>query len=408
MIALAMLGEAWRAVGANRLRTGLTLLGMIIGVGAVVLMLAIGQGVQFMVNREIAAMGSNLFIVLAGAPASTGGLRSGAGSDTTLTTGDAQALAELPAVAIAAPVVSNTAQLVYGTHNWSTFVYGTSPNYLPVRHWPVAAGRAFTEAEMRAVARVVLLGQTVVQELFGDEDPVGKTVRINNSPFLVAGVLAVKGQSLGGQDQDDTALVPVTTAQRRLFGSPFPDSVRYIMVQAKSAVLMDQVEQEITQLLHQRHRIREGQEDDFITNNLTAIAQTATNSARALSLMLGAIASISLLVGGIGIMNIMLVSVTERTREIGIRMAIGARGWDILLQFLLEALMISILGSLVGIATGISGAWLVSASSDHTVVVTAGSIILSFLVAAGIGIFFGFYPARKAARLKPIEALRYE
>jgi putative ABC transport system permease protein len=382
MIALAMLGEAWRALGASRLRTGLTMLGMIIGVGAVVLMLAIGQGVQFMVNRDIASMGSHLFIVLAGAPTSASGLHSGAGSATTLTISDAQALAELPAIDAAAPVAPNTAQLVYGANNWNTFVYGTTPSYLQVRDWP--------------------------QELFGDEDPVGKTVRINNTPFLVVGVLAVKGQSLEGREQDDTALIPVTTAQRRLFGNPFPDSVRHIMVQAKSAALMAPAEREIKQLLRQRHRIKEAQEDDFIINNLTAIVQTAASSARALSFLLGIIASISLLVGGIGIMNIMLVSVTERIRAIGIRMAIGARGWDILLQFLLEALMISILGSLVGIATGISGAWLVSASSDHTVVVTAGSIILSFLVAAGIGIFFGFYPARKAARLKPIEALRYE
>ncbi|MEW5792393.1 MAG: ABC transporter permease [Pseudomonadota bacterium] len=406
-MAPAMIGEAWRALGANRLRTALTMLGMIIGVGAVVLMLAIGQGAQYTVNRSIASMGSNLFIVLSGASTS-GGLRFGAGTVPTLTLDDAKAIGELPSIGAVAPVAPGNAQFVYGPNNWSTVVNGTTPDYLSVRDWAVSAGQPFTANDVRTANRVVLLGQTVVGNLFGNEDPVGKTVRIRNSPYLVVGVLAPKGQSLDGRDQDDTALVPVTTAQRKLFGNQFPGSVRFMMVQAASAALMDQAEQDITQLLRQRHRLNPNQEDDFTVRNLTAMAEAAASTARVMSLMLGAIASISLLVGGIGIMNIMLVSVTERTREIGIRMAIGARQRDILLQFLLEAMAISIIGSIIGILLGVGGAWLVSRAADLTVVVTMSAVALAFLVAAGIGIFFGFYPARKAARLRPIEALRYQ
>ena len=399
--------ESRRAMSANRMRSALTMLGMIIGVGAVILMLAIGQGAQFMINESIASMGSNLFIILSGSSTS-GGLRFGAGTTPTLTLADAYAIGELPAVAAVAPVVSGTAQLVYGANNWSTVVNGTTPGYFTVRDWGVSSGQEFTSSEIRSGARYAVIGQTIVTNLFGDTNAVGKTIRINRSPFLVIGVLSPKGQSLDGRDQDDTVVVPVTTAQRQLFGNRFPGTVRYIMVQAKSAQEMPRAQREMVDLLRQRHHLTPREEDDFTIRNLTALAQAASSTAGALSFMLGAIASISLLVGGIGIMNIMLVSVTERTREIGIRMAIGARPREVLMQFLVEAVILSILGSLVGVILGISGAWLVTQFVNMTVVVTLFSIALAFVVAAGIGIFFGFYPARKASRLKPIEALRYE
>ncbi len=277
-----------------------------------------------------------------------------------------------------------------------------------MRDWTLATGFAFTESDVRSATRVALLGQTVARNLFGDEEAVGKTIRINNSPYLILGVLAGKGQSLDGRDQDDTVVIPVTTAQRKLFGTRFAGTVRFMSVQAESAEAMPAVEIAINQLLRQRHRIREGADDDFTVRNLTALANTAAETARIMSLMLGAIASVSLVVGGIGIMNIMLVSVTERTREIGIRMAIGARGQDILLQFLLEAIIISVIGCLIGVLVGVGGALLVTRLSDMAVVITASSIFLAFAVAAAVGIFFGWYPARKAANMKPIDALRYQ
>ncbi|MEN6585514.1 MAG: ABC transporter permease [Sulfuricella sp.] len=402
-----MLSEAWIAMGANRLRTFLTMLGMMIGVGAVILMLAIGQGAQYIVDQSIASMGSNLFIILSGSSTS-GGLRMGGGAAPTLTIADSQAIAELPSVAAVAPSASGTAQLVYGPNNWSTQVIGTLPSYLEVRDWELAAGYPFADSDVRSATRVALLGQTVVKNLFGDEDPVGKTIRIKQSPYQVVGVLAMKGQSLDGRDQDDSVLIPVTTAQRKLFGTQFQGSVRMIMAQAASAEGMPAAERAINQLLRQRHRIKEGADSDFTVRNLTALANTAAETTRVMSLMLGAIASISLLVGGIGIMNIMLVSVTERTREIGIRVAIGARQRDILLQFLLEAIIISIVGCLVGVGLGIGGAMLVNQITGTAVVITLSSVIMAFMVAAAVGVFFGFYPARKAARLEPIEALRYQ
>ena len=403
----AMLGEAWVAMGANRLRTFLTMLGMVIGVGAVILMLAIGQGAQQQVQASIASMGSNLFIILSGSVTS-GGVRMGGGATPTLTLLDAQAIEELPAVAAVAPSSPGTAQLVYGPNNWSTQVTGTTPSFLDVRDWKLSAGFPFTDSDIRSATRVALIGQTVAQNLFGEEDPVGKTIRIRNSPYVVLGVLAGKGQSLDGRDQDDTVIVPVTTAQRKLFGSQFVGTVRFIMVQAESADTMPTVEKSINELLRQRHRIREGADNDFSVRNLTAMANTAAETAQVMSLMLGAIASVSLLVGGIGIMNIMLVSVTERTREIGIRMAIGACGRDILLQFLLEAIIISVIGCLIGVALGVGGALIVNKASGMTVVVTMSSIVTAFVVAATVGIFFGWYPARKAAGMKPIDALRYQ
>ncbi|MBY0578252.1 MAG: ABC transporter permease [Burkholderiales bacterium] len=402
-----MLIEAWRAMGANRLRTFLTMLGMVIGVGAVVLMLAIGQGAQYSVDQSISSMGSNLFIILSGSSTS-GGLRMGAGATPTLTVGDAQAISELSNISAVAPAAPGTAQVVYGSNNWSTQVFGTTPAYLAVRDWNVAAGYAFTDSDVRSATRVALLGKTVANNLFGDEDPVNKTIRIKQSPYLVVGVLAVKGQSLDGRDQDDSILIPVTTAQRKLFGTQFQGTVRFIMAQGISAQAMPAAERDMTELLRQRHHVQEGAESDFTVRNLTALANTAAQATRVMSVMLGAIASISLLVGGIGIMNIMLVSVTERTREIGIRIAIGARQRDILTQFLMEAIFISVSGCTIGIVLGVGGAVIVNQTAEIAVVITGSSIVMAFMVAACVGIFFGFYPARKAARLKPIDALRYQ
>lgn len=406
-MSLAMLFEAWRAMGANRLRTFLTMLGMVIGVGAVIVMSAIGAGTQAKVKDSIASMGSNLLIVLAGSMTS-GGVRLGSGGVQTLTIADASAMEELESISATAPTSSGSAQLIYQSANWSTQVTGTTPSYFQVRDWEIESGYPFMDSDVRGATRVVVLGKTIAQNLFGDEEAVGKTIRIKNSPYLVVGVLAKKGQSLDGRDQDDTAIVPITTAQTKLFGSQFKGSVRFIMVEAVSDKVMDKAEQEMAQLLRQRHKLRESAEDDFTIRNLTALANTAEETTKAMSLMLAAIASISLLVGGIGIMNIMLVSVTERTREIGIRIAIGAKQRHILVQFLLEALMISIIGCLIGVCVGVGGALLVQKFFSISVAITQSSIMVSFLVATGVGVFFGFYPARKAANLEPIEALRYQ
>jgi putative ABC transport system permease protein len=403
-----MLSEAWHAMGANRLRTFLTMLGMVIGVGAVVLMMAIGEGAQQSIKRSIDSMGSNLFVILSGS-SSASGSRSGSGNSSALNINDANAVGDLEDIAAIAPISTGNAQIIFSGNNWNTSIIGTSPTYFSIRGWNVDSGELFSDADIRSANRVALIGKTVAENLFGDDiDPIGKTIRIKKSPFTILGVLESKGQSFDGRDQDDTIIVPITTAQRKLFGNQIPGSVRMIMAQAKSEKYMGVAEDAINDLIRQRHNIRENAESDFSVRNLTAMAKTASDTAKTMSMLLGAIASISLLVGGIGIMNIMLVSVTERTREIGIRMAIGAREKDILLQFLLEACVISIVGCVIGVALGLGGALLVKKMVGAEILISMQSIVLAFSVAASVGVFFGYYPASKAAKLHPIEALRYQ
>jgi putative ABC transport system permease protein len=397
-----------RALRVNKMRSALTMLGIIIGVGAVIAMLAVGTGASERISQQIASIGSNLIIILPGSTTS-GGLRMGMGSQPTLTKDDADAIQkECSAVQDVAPVLNGAAQIVYGNQNWSTGVYGTTPSMLNIRDWPLASGRSFTEQDVRSATKVCLLGQTVVENLFGSIDPIGQGVRIKKIPFTVIGVLDKKGQSPQGQDQDDTVYVPVTTAQKKIFGTTFPGMVRTIMVKAKSTEDLDTAEKQITELLRQRHRIGPRKENDFTVRNLTQIMQVAEQSTKVMTLLLGAIASVSLLVGGIGIMNIMLVSVTERTREIGIRMAVGAKTWDIRLQFIIEALTLSLIGGVAGIIAGISGSQIISAFAGWSTIVSVLSIFLAFGFSGLVGIFFGFYPAYKASLLNPIDALRYE
>jgi putative ABC transport system permease protein len=404
----SMLSEAWHAMSANRLRTFLTMLGMVIGVGAVILMMAIGEGAQQSIKRSIDSMGSNLFVILSGS-SSASGLRSGSGNSSALNINDANAVGDLEDIAVIAPISTGNAQIIFSGNNWNTSIIGTSPTYFSIRGWNVDSGELFSDADVRSANRVALIGKTVAENLFGDDiDPIGKTIRIKKNPFTILGVLESKGQSFDGRDQDDTIIVPITTAQRKLFGNQIPGSVRMIMAQAKSEKYMGVAEDAINDLIRQRHNIRENAESDFSVRNLTAMAKTASETAKTMSMLLGAIASISLLVGGIGIMNIMLVSVTERTREIGIRMAIGAREKDILLQFLLEACVISIVGCVIGVALGLGGAMLVKKMVGAEILISMQSIVLAFSVATSVGVFFGYYPASKAAKLHPIEALRYQ
>ena len=399
--------EALVAMSANRMRSFLTMLGMMIGVASVVLMLAIGQTARDSVQKTIDSMGSHLFIILAGS-VNSGGIRSGSGASNTLTASDATAIAELDGVNVTAPVVQAKQQLVYGAANWNSDVYGSTPDYLIARGWQVAQGTAFDDSDVRSSRRVALIGASVATNLFGDENPIGQSMRINRTSFDVVGVLASKGQSLDGRDQDDTVIIPLTSAQRYLAGNRWRSSVRMILVQATSDEVMTNLGLDIDALLRDRHKIDTNADADFSLNNLAALADSAAQIARTMSLLLGAIASISLVVGGIGIMNIMLVSLTERTREIGIRMAIGARQRDVLSQFLLESLMISITGGLLGLLFGMAGAKLVGSIWSMSVTVSLDAVLLAFAISATTGVFFGFYPALKASRLDPIEALRYQ
>ena len=399
---------SFRAIRVNKMRSGLTMLGIIIGVGSVIAMLSIGTGASEKLKQQISSIGSNLLLILPGSSTS-GGIRMGMGSQATLTTGDADAiLQEIPRVKNVAPVLNGTAQIVYGNQNWSTGVFGTTPGFIEVRDWPVTSGRNMSETDIRSATKVAILGQTVASNLFGSIDPVGKTIRIKKVPFTVIGVLEERGQSIQGSDQDDVIYIPISTAQKRIFGTTIPGMVRTITVQAETAEDLPFLEQEITSLLRQRHRLGPKAENDFNVMNLTQIMQMAEQSSRIMTLLLGAIASVSLLVGGIGIMNIMLVSVTERTREIGICMAIGAKTWDIRLQFIIESLTLSLLGGSIGIALGIGGSKLLSSIADWPTTVSVFSVILAFSFSAFVGLFFGFYPAYKASLLNPIDALRYE
>jgi putative ABC transport system permease protein len=405
---LASLRIALRALMVNKMRSALTMLGIIIGVGAVIAMIAVGSGAKQRIAEQIASMGSNMLIVLSGSSTS-GGLRFGTGTVPTLTVDDAKAiLNEIPAVKYVAPSLGGVAQVVFGNQNWSTIVNGTTPEVLDIRDWPLASGRPFTQQDVDGATKVCLLGKTVVDNLFGGIDPIGQIVRIKKVPFTVIGLLAPKGQSTFGQDQDDTIFIPLTTAQKRLFGMQFPGMVRIIAVQAREQDLMKDVENQINDLLRQRHRIQAKQDNDFSVRNLTEIMSTAEQSADVMSYLLGAIASISLIVGGIGIMNIMLVSVTERTREIGIRIAVGAKGRDILLQFLIESLVLSLIGGTMGIGIGIVGTLVLASFTQWPTLFSIKAILLAFLFSGSVGVFFGFYPARKASMLNPIEALRYE
>jgi putative ABC transport system permease protein len=400
-----MLAEAWSALIANRLRSALTMLGMIIGVAAVILMLAIGGGVQREVQSSISGLGSNLLIVTAGS-GRQGGVFGGAGTGATLRLEDADAIAKLDGVTAVAPSAGLAAQVVAGPTNWATQVTGSTPSYFQVNAWDVAYGRVFTDREDRAGARVAVLGQTVADKLFGANDPLGQMVRVKGVSFIVIGVLAKRGQGFGGIDRDDAVIVPLTSAQRLLQGNFFRRSIRTVSVGVVSADQLDTVSDNISTLLRRLHRLKPGDQDDFQVANLTAITDTLTKTTSAISLLLAAIGSISLVVGGIGIMNIMLVSVTERTREIGIRMAIGASRAAVRLQFLLEALMLSLIGCGIGVALGTGLALLASGPIGFDTSVTGFAIFVAFAVSATIGIFFGWWPANRAARLSPIEALR--
>lgn len=399
---------SFRALRVNKMRSALTMLGIIIGVGAVIAMLAVGTGAGEKISGQISSMGSNLLIVLPGST-TAGGIRMGSGTVQTLNMADAEAIKrECPAVMEVAPTLNGVAQVVYGNQNWSTAIHGTTEGILTVRDWSLASGRPLTEQDIRSATKVAILGQTVAENLFGGIDPIGQVIRIKKVPFVVIGLLDSKGQSPMGQDQDDIIYIPVTTAQKKIFGTSFPGMVRSIMVKAVSSDELEAAEKQITELLRQRHHIGSQQENDFTVRNLTQLMQVAEESSRVMTLLLGAIASVSLLVGGIGIMNIMLVSVTERTREIGIRMAVGAKTWDIRLQFIIEALTLSLTGGIVGILLGIAASRILSAAAGWPTVVSPLSVVLAFSFSGLVGIFFGFYPAYKASLLNPIDALRYE
>ena len=394
-----------RALRRNKLRSGLTALGIIIGVAAVIAMVAVGNGAQASITKEVSALGENLLTVFAGSKRS-GGVSSGLGTASTITLADADAIGrEIGDVVAISPEDSTSAQAIANGRNWSTTVAGESPDYLKIRDWKLASGSMFTLREVRGAAKVAVIGSKTSLELFGPLNPVGQSVRIKNIPFVIIGVLESKGAGMGGQNQDDRIIIPYTTAMKRITGDRY---LRSVNLQIRNSDRMEVAQQQISDLLRQRHRLAPGQNDDFNMFNQKDIAATVTSVTGMVKLLLGAISGLSLLVGGIGVMNIMLVSVTERTREIGIRMAVGAQPSAIQLQFLTEAVTLSLLGGLIGVLVGIGASLIIGKASSFEPVVTADSVLLAFGVSFAIGVFFGFYPARKAAALDPIEALRYE
>ena len=396
---------ALRALARNKLRAFLTMLGIIIGVGAVIAMVAIGEGAKATIRSQIASLGTNVLIVLPGTSIQ-GGVRTGAGGVNTLVAGDARAIMrELPAVSFASPVLRRNEQVVAGNLNWFTLTQGVAPEMQQIREWQLDDGRFLHDGDVESAAKVAVVGETVVRQLFGNDDPVDAVIRIRNIPFRIVGVLAPKGQTSQGTDQDDTIMIPYTTMQKRLMRTT---SVQSIVVSAVSADRVQEAQEQIAALLRQRHRIGPDREDDFYIRNLSDIAEAASSSARVMAVLLGTVASISLLVGGIGIMNIMLVSVTERTREIGIRMAVGARGTDIMLQFLVEAVVMAATGGVIGILLGIGSSEVLNQWAQWPTHISPAIVAIAFCFSAAVGIFFGFYPARKAANLDPIDALRYE
>ncbi len=410
MNTLAAIRSAWRALHANLLRSLLTMLGIIIGVAAVITMIAVGQGATDRVQEFMKVLGSNIMLVLPGG-ANSGGVRQGAQTAQGLTEEDATAIAlEVPEVQVAAPNSRATVQAVYGNSNWSTPVFGATNDYLEARDWPLASGRAFEAAEMQGAAKVALIGSTVARELFGDQDPIDQVVRLRSVPVTIVGVLSSKGQNSWGSDQDDIMIVPISTFRNRLQGGTAGrvKRVASISVKVRDGADMKVAEESITELLRQRFRVQPGADEPFRIRNLTEMLQTQEASSRTMTLLLSAVAGISLVIGGIGIMNIMLVSVTERTREIGLRMAVGARGRDILAQFLIEAVTLSLVGGAVGVLLGAGATWAVGEFAGWKVSMTLDSIVLAAGFAALVGVFFGYYPAHKASRLLPIEALRHE
>jgi len=396
---------ALRALARNKMRSALTMLGIIIGVAAVIAVVSIGQGAQYMVQQGIQAMGTNVVFIAAGS-GRPGGIRVGYGGVKTLTIDDMNAiLREIPLIKEAAPSVNSRKQIVYGNQNWSTVINGTTPNYFEIRNWSIQSGSVFSDEEVDLAANVCVIGTTVAKNLFLDENPVGKTLRIGNLPFRVDGVLESKGQNVIGQDQDDAVYAPYTTVQRKISGITW---VQFINASAISPVASVAAVAPITSLLRERHRIGTGDDDDFFVRTQSEVADLMNQTQGVMTMLLGGIASVSLLVGGIGIMNIMLVSVTERTREIGVRMAVGATERDVQQQFLVEAVTLSMMGGAIGILLGLVGSALVSNFLSWPTLVSLKAIVTAAIFSAAVGIFFGYYPARKAARLDPIEALRYE
>jgi putative ABC transport system permease protein len=396
---------AFKALRRNLMRTMLTMLGVIIGVSAVICTIAIAEGASGKIQDAIASVGANVVWVEAGG-VNRSGVRTGSGQTKSLTLADMRAIQEqVPLIAHVSPMVDTRTQLVYGNQNWNSTVRGVSPEYLNVKSWPIVKGGMFNEMDVERAAPVCVLGQTVVDQLFGESEPLGETVRVKGEPCRVVGVLGVKGQSATGQDQDDTFFMPYTTVMKKIKGQYWLDD---IMMSAVSAAAIPAAEAQLAELLRIRHHIRDGAVDDFNLRHPTEIAEAIAASAKTMEILLASVASVSLLVGGVGIMNIMLVSVTERTREIGLRMAVGARGRDVLRQFLLEAMLLSLAGGLVGIALGMGSTRTISEVFEWPTRVSGHAIAMSVIFAAAIGVFFGYYPARRAARLDPIEALRHE